>query len=127
MTVVIVDLAGLEAADLAGVRLGAQIMGHKAAVIARLRVEGFFGALAVAAAAERSRLGEGRARTAAVALPFEERDSPADARADRRLLIEYLDLLSANGRLSPGVRGVYESIRHQVAEPGDEEWPETMQ
>ncbi len=127
MTVVIVDLAGLESADLAGVRLGAQIMGHKAAVIARTPVERFFATLAVAAGTERSLPGAGQMRTAPVVLPFEERERPSDAREDRRLLIEYLDLLSANIRLSPGVRGVYDSIRHQLVGPGDEAWYEATQ
>jgi hypothetical protein len=119
----ILDLSAFGVADLHAVRLGAQIMSHKAALERRPRVEGLFAALGVGVDGELARRDQGpSAGNGSVVLAFAQGDDrPADAREDHRLLGEYLDLLRANPRLSAAVRGAYDSIRDQLAEPGEDD------
>jgi hypothetical protein len=117
----VLDLSALEDADLRAVRLGAQIMSHKAALEGRPEVEGLFATLSVGADGELARRDPaGGTGNGWVVLPFpQHNDRPADVAEDRRLLLESLDLLRANPRLSMAVRAAYESIHAQLAEPGD--------
>ena len=121
MSLAVLDLSTLEPADLRALRLGAQVMSHKAALEQRPRVGVVFAALSAGVEAELARRDQACPEgTGSVILPFAEReDRLVEAGEDRRLLGEYLDLLCANAGLSAAVRGAYDVIRDQLAEPGD--------
>jgi hypothetical protein len=129
------DLSGLGTADLQALRLGFQVMRHKAELAARPRVEAWFARLLLTLDSEealRRRVPDGGPLVSVSALPVlaadlaaapgaraeavagtagpEENASPAE---DRRVTLDYLDLLLANDRLAPGVRQVIRTIRDQ--------------
>lgn len=121
------DLSELNAVDLAALRLGAQVMGHKAQAAARPRVEVFFKGVALSVDEEvvrrrRHREGsdapESRPFVAPTQLPLAGLSgaiaaSPATSE-DRRLTAEYLDLLGGNDRLSDPVRHAVRTLREQL-------------
>ncbi len=103
------DLSELDSVDLAALRLGAQIMGHKAELAARPTVDRFFKALQLTLdeeLARRKRSPDEEPLVSLADLPFfGPREVPAAATdEDRRLTAEFLELLGANDRLSEPVR-----------------------
>jgi hypothetical protein len=122
------DLSELDGVDLSALRLGAQVMTHKAQLAARPRVESFFKTLQVTVdeeLARRKRDPDDKPLVSLAALPLVgDPRSPADADADpvtdptdddRRLAADYLDLLQTNIRLSEPVRAAVRSLREQLA------------
>jgi hypothetical protein len=114
-----VDLSELDSVDLASLRLGAQVMSHKAELAVRPRVESFFKALLLTVDEELARRNQ-----APDDIPLV---SPADlplagvapglqpaTDEDRRLTVEYLDLLHGNERLSDPVRHAVRTLRDRV-------------
>jgi hypothetical protein len=101
-------LTALADADLVALRLGAQVLAHKAELAARARVAAYFELL------EKSALAELASRARGIRT-VTERPQPtlapvADAE-DRRLTAEYLGLLVANERLSPELRDLCRALR----------------
>lgn len=103
------SLDTLTDADVEALRLGAQVLSHRAGPERRPAVARYFTALEDALKIEigRRNASAASAETAehGMALP-----RPADAE-DRRLVAEYLGLLIANERLSPAVRVVCRELR----------------
>ncbi len=113
------DLSELDAVDLHSLRLGAQVMSHKAELAERPRVEIFFKGLQLTVdeeLARRRRAPDDKPLVSLSTLPLGVRDAAAQAalEADRRLAAEYLDLLGANDRLSPSVRQAVRTLREQL-------------
>lgn len=108
------DLDGLTDSELESLRLGAEVMSHKAGLEQRPLVAAFFAQLEqVTRAAARARTGGTPAGEAA--------ELRLDARAeqdDRRLVAEYLGLLVANERLSTAVRQVCRDLRARHSQLG---------
>lgn len=112
-------LSDLTDADVHALRLGAQVMGHKAELDGRERVAGYFDRLEAALRAEISARADialrpdvaGRRYVRAISgTPELWADLQADAE-DRRLVAEYLDLLIANERLSAALRELCRALR----------------
>ncbi len=121
MTDAELDLAALDTVDLAALRLGAQVMGYKAGLAGRPRVEVFFGAIRVGVDTELAR--RGRSSDGLEILPLIVRmpsavEGPAATSEDRAVAAEYLALLCANPRLSEGVRAACETLRVQLEPAG---------
>lgn len=118
------DLSELDQVDLAALRLGAQVMSHRAELAARPRVETFFKALQLTVdeeLARRKQTPDGKPLVSVTELPLADLPiaglAPAAAPAtdeDRRLTAEYLDLLGANERLSEPVRHAVRTLRGQL-------------
>ena len=125
------DLSGLATLDLEALRLGAQVMRHKAELAARPTVESYFLRLQFTLDAElsrRRREPDHRPLVSLAALPLAAHDGsgasePGGDHAaagaalleDRRLATEYLDLLGANDRLSPAVRQAVRTLQDHLA------------
>jgi hypothetical protein len=113
------DLSELDSVDLASLRLGAQVMGHKAELAARPRVEVFFKALQLTVDEEltrRKREVDDKPLVSVAQLPLTgpaETEAPATPE-DRQLTAELLDLLGGNERLSPPVRRAVRTLREQL-------------
>jgi hypothetical protein len=110
------DLSVLDTDDLRALRLGAQVLGHRAALEARPRVATFFAALtsgADTALARRGRLDGAWSERITLTLD-ESGDRPDENVEDRRLLVEYVNLLGGNPRLTAGVRGVFVSLGERL-------------
>jgi hypothetical protein len=102
------ELASLPDADLVGLRLAAQVLGHKAELDARPNSAAYFADLQrVIQATLTSRLGGIRVIDND-RLPVLPAGSDAE---DRRLVNEYLGLLIANEQLSAELRTVCRSLR----------------
>jgi len=102
------ELASLPDADLVGLRLAAQVLGHKAEVSSRPNSAAYFADLQrVIQAALTSRLGGVRVLDDA-RLPVLPAGSDAE---DRRLVNEYLGLLIANEQLSSELRAACRGLR----------------
>jgi len=112
MTAINVDLSVLGTEDLETLRLGAQVLRHRADLEGRSRVASFFTALgrgADEALTRRSR--SDGAWAGALTMVLDQRvDSPEERLEDDRLLAEYLSLLRDNPQLSVRVRAVCGSI-----------------
>jgi hypothetical protein len=113
------DLSDLDAVDLQSLRLGAQVMSHKAELAARPRVEIFFKGLQLTVdeeLARRKRAPDDKPLVSPSTLPLRVPDPAAEGavEADRRLAAEYLDLLGANDRLSLSVRQAVRTLREQL-------------
>jgi hypothetical protein len=113
------DLSELDSVDLASLRLGAQVMSHKAELAARPCVETFFKALQLTVdeeLARRKQTPDEKPLVSAAELPLAGLASttapPTDE--DRTLAAEYLDLLHANARLSEPVRHAVRTLRRQL-------------
>jgi hypothetical protein len=132
------DLSTLGIADLQALRLGAQVMRHKAELAVRPRVEGYFSRLLLTLDAELARrrsVSDASPVVSLSSLPLAAPDAgttttstegtPSANRIslveDRRVAAEYLDLLGANDRLSPAVRLAVRTLRENLhaTEPGD--------
>jgi len=115
------DLTELDAVDLDALRLGAQVMTHKAQLAARPRVEVFFKTLQATVDEEvaRRRLNADEKPLVAVAdLPVVTGAMAAEVEAvaeDRQLAADYLDLLGTNIRLSEPVRHAVRTLRDNLA------------
>ena len=112
------DLSDLDGVDLSALRLGAQVMSHKAELASRPRVETFFKTLQWKVdeeIARRRREPDSKPLVSLGVLPVaaETAATPPEAE-DRRLAAEYLDLLGSNERLSPSVREACRSLREQL-------------
>ncbi|HSH22063.1 MAG TPA: hypothetical protein VK992_05595 [Candidatus Caenarcaniphilales bacterium] len=107
MDAAVPDFTGLSEGDLEALRLGAQVMSHKAGLEHRSRVADYFAHLEDALKAEMA-FRSGAARRSAI--PRSGLPGTADAE-DRRLVAEYLGLLVANERLSPALRSVCRMLR----------------
>jgi hypothetical protein len=112
MRAISLDFSVLGVEDLEGLRLGAQVLSHRAALEGRPRVADFLAALgrgADEALTKRSRTDGAWGGSLALVLeePGDRLDESID---DHRLLIQYLSLLSDNPQLSAGVRSVCGSI-----------------
>lgn len=103
-------LGALAEADLLALRLAAQVLGHKAGLLDRPAVVGWFTALEQAVKLEMARRGIGfvLGRASEPRLP-----ASADAE-DRRLLDEHLGLLAGNGQLSDAVRRLCAELRIEL-------------
>lgn len=110
------DLSDLDGVDLTALRLGAQVMSHKAELAARPRVETFFKTLQWKVDEEIARRRQDIERKPLASLGLlpvaaaEAAQPPATAE-DRQLTAEYLDLLGSNDRLSPSVRHAFRTLR----------------
>jgi hypothetical protein len=113
------DLSELDSVDLASLRLGAQVMSHKAELAARPRVETFFKALQLTVdeeLARRKQTDDDKPLVSVADLPLAGLApgiTPATDE-DRTLAAEYLDLLHANVRLSEPVRHAVRTLRNQL-------------
>jgi hypothetical protein len=113
------DLSDLDSVDLSALRLGAQVMSHKAELAARPRVETFFKGLQLTIdeeIARRKQQPDEKPLISLSMLPLAQADVAARAPTDddRRLAAEYLDLLGRNDRLSPPVRLAVRTLREQL-------------
>jgi hypothetical protein len=113
------DLSELDSVDLQALRLGAQVMEHKAELAARPRVEIFFKGLQLTVdeeMARRKRTPDDKPLISPSMLPLGVRESAATGPTaeDRRLAAEYLDMLGANDRLSPTVRQACRTLREHL-------------
>ena len=113
------DLTDLDGVDLTSLRLGAQIMSHKAELASRPRVETFFKGLQWKVdeeIARRRREPDTKALIGLGTLPIVTTDAAASppTEDDRRLAAEYLEILGANDRLSPSVRDACRTLREQL-------------
>ncbi len=123
------DLSELDSVDLQALRLGAQVMSHKAELAERPRVEVFFTTLQVTVDDELARRkGEPDTKplvsvdTLPLLAAVEGADPdqtgvgapPVATEADRQLAAEYLDLLQTNIRLSGPVRQAVRALRDQL-------------
>lgn len=113
------DLSVLDADDLRALRLGAQVLGHRAALEARPRVATLFATLTSGADGALARRGRSDgAWSERITLTFDESsDRPEESVEDRRLLVEYVTLLAGNPRLTAGVRGVFLSLGERLFDP----------
>ncbi len=113
------DLSVLDAEDLRALRLGAQVLGHRAALEARPRVATFFAALTSGADTALARRGRSDgAWSERITLMLDEPgDEPDGSVEDRRLLVEYVNLLGGNSRLTDGVRRVFMSLGERLFAP----------
>lgn len=116
MNAVVLDLAVLGVEDLRALRLGAQVMQHRADVEGRPRVAAFFAALMNGIEHELARRAQGQdVLTRTITLGFDEAaDWSHGPGGDHRFLLESLDLLGSNPRLSHGVRTTCASIRDRL-------------
>lgn len=116
------DLSGLDTVDLQALRLGAQVMKHKAEYAARPRVEVYFKGLQLTVdfeLARRKHPSDDKPLVSVDELPLADagvRAGPAAAASleDRQLAAEYLDILEANDRLSQPVREACRTLREQL-------------
>lgn len=113
------DLTDLDGVDLTALRLGAQVMSHKAELAERPRVETFFKGLQWKVDEEIARRRsepDAKPLIGLGALPVVTVDAAASppTEDDRRLAAEYLELLGANDRLSPSVRDACRTLREQL-------------
>lgn len=101
-------LTALADTDLVALRLGAQVLAHKAELADRAHVSAYFELL------EQSVLAELASRTRGIRAVTQRPEvalaSVADAE-DRRLTAEYLGLLVANERLSEQLRDLCRALR----------------
>ena len=125
MTLRQLDLSDLDSIDLQALRLGAQVMEHKAELAEHPRVEFFFKGLQLTVdeeLARRKRVPDDKPLISAAALPLAGigadpggvAPTPNPTEDDRRLAAEYLDLLGANERLSPSVREACRTLRQHL-------------
>lgn len=136
------DLSGLGVPDLQALRLGAQVMGHRAMLAQRPRVESYFARLQFNLETEMSQR-NGAPDVSPIVSPIVSpstlalgaRDAGTEAGdpegfalanrlalvEDRCLAAEYLDLLGANDGLSDGVRQAVRALRERLDDttPGD--------
>jgi hypothetical protein len=105
-------ISALSDADLFGLRLAGQVLGHKAALAGRPLVARWFADFEAVVAGELAQRGVGIVLTDQPGL---ELPSDADA-ADRRLLGEYLELLAGNEGLSDAQRMLCRSLIAGIAE-----------
>lgn len=116
MRAVTLDVSVLGLDDLRALRLGVQVVGHRAALESRPHVATFLGMLMSGlddAIARRSRTGG--AWDGSISLQLDEPPNrPGEVVPDRELVVEYVELLRANLRLSIGVRAVCESLVQQL-------------
>jgi hypothetical protein len=118
----VLDLSDLDALDLQSLRLGAQVMEHKAELAAHPRVEFFFKGLQLTVdeeLARRKSVPDDKPLVTLDALPLPPAGAgiaPAatPSQEDRRLAAEYLDLLEANDRLSVPVRLACRTLREHL-------------
>ncbi len=103
-------LADLTDADLVGLRLAAQVLGHKAELAGRARVAAFFGDLELAAQSELASRATGIRVVTRDGRPT--LDDAAD-QGDEQLVEEYLALLAGNERLSPELRALCAALRQR--------------
>ena len=106
------QLTALADGDLVALRLGAQVLAHKAELAERVQVAAYFEAL------EQAVLVELASRTPglrAVSAPPAVGLAPAADAEDRRLTAEYLGLLVANERLSPQLHDLCRALRARDA------------
>ncbi|HVM29642.1 MAG TPA: hypothetical protein VM305_02565 [Candidatus Limnocylindrales bacterium] len=104
------ELAALSDADLFGLRLAGQVLGHKAALVGRPRVARWFAELETVMGAELARRGVGVLLASEPDLVL-----PADADAeDYSVLAEYLSLLAANAALSDAQRQTCRRLLERV-------------
>ena len=116
------DLSDLDPLDLQSLRLGAQVMEHKAELASRPRVEFFFKGLQLTVdeeLARRKRVADDKPLVSIRALPLTPPADPAATQPasrsdDRRLAAAYLELLEANDRLSPSVRQACRTLRAEL-------------
>jgi hypothetical protein len=112
------DLSDLDGVDLSALRLGAQVMSHKAELASRPRVETFFKTLQSKVdeeIARRRREPDGKPLLSLNVLPIDVAAAEAPPTdEDRQLTAEYLDLLGSNVRLSPPVREAVRSLREAL-------------
>ena len=116
MTAISVDLSVLGTEDLEALRLGAQVLRHRADLEGRSRVASFFTALGrgVDEALTRRSRSDG-AWAGALTIVLDQRvDSSEELLEDDRLLAEYLSLLCDNPELSVHVRAVCGSISRRL-------------
>jgi hypothetical protein len=119
VTVPAVDLSELDGVDLDALRLGAQVMRHKAELAERPRVESFFREIALTVdqeIARRRRTPDDRPLVALADLPLVGVAVPAAGPTadDRRMTADLLALLGGNDRLSPPVRNAWRVLREHV-------------
>ena len=115
MSDVILDLSAFEPEDLRGLRLGAQVMRHRAGLAVRPWVVAFFVALDLEVDQELARRERACVPCGSITLTFDELvDRSGEGREDRRLLAEYLDVLGGNPRLSMAVRQACASMGDQL-------------
>lgn len=132
------DLSGLGVPDLQALRLGAQVMGYRAMLAQRPRVESYFARLQFNLETEMSQRNgapDGSPIVSPSTLALGARDAGTEAGdpegfalanrlalvEDRCLAAEYLDLLGANDGLSDGVRQAVRALRERLDDttPGD--------
>ena len=110
------DPSGFAPADLRALRLGAQIMGHRASLAARPEVGAFFAQLEGQLALELRRGADAARQARPMTLTIGEGTArPGAAIEDRRVLAEYLDLLADNIALSVPVRRACASLSEQLS------------
>jgi len=111
------DLSGFASADLRALRLGAQIMGHRASLAARPHVAAFFAELEGILAIELRTAADAARQARRITLKFGEGIGRSGVPIeDRRLLAECLDLLGDNLALSPVVRLASASMGDQLSD-----------
>lgn len=103
------SLAELSAEDLAALRLGAQVMAHRAALAGLPRVAYYFERIEAETIAEQAATGQrghvsADGSTANVWVIPIVGDTPMVSEGDRSEISEYLELLAANEALPPSVR-----------------------
>ncbi len=103
-------LGGLADGDLLALRLASQVLGHKAGLLGRPAVAGWFGDLGQAVNLELARRGVGLVIGRTTAPRLAAMVDPAD----RLLLGEHLGLLADNTQLSAAVRGLCGELREQL-------------
>lgn len=108
-------LAGLTDDDLEALRLGAQVLAHRAGPVRHPAVAVYFSELEAAVKAEialrATSPGEPERQAVADRAPIRLVATPPTDAEDRRLVAEYLGLLVANERLSPAVRDACRALR----------------
>ena len=113
------DLSDLDSIDLQALRLGAQVMSHKAELAARPRGETFFKGLQLRVdeeLARRKQAPDHKPLISLSVLPLAIDDAAITppTEEDRRLAAEYLELLGANDRLSATVRDACRTLRQHL-------------
>jgi hypothetical protein len=100
------SLEDLDDGDVFGLRLAAQVLGHKASLAGRPRVARWFADFEALAGGELARRGVGILLTSSPTPRL-----PAEAEpADRRLLAEYLRLVAQNGGLTAAQRAICQRL-----------------
>jgi hypothetical protein len=116
MRAINLDLSVLGVEDLEALRLGAQVLRHRAELEGRPRVAAFFAALGRGAddAIHRRSRSNGAWDGSLTVVLQEPVDGLAESAHDDRLLTQYLSHLSDNPQLSRGVRSLCGSIKSRL-------------